>query len=301
MTSTFRGLLSQETRQLCPLLLAGVMLVGLPGVGHANPVPLFSLGNSIGGNLGAGDFETEGATTLDATGPDYSASAATRPEFGDLHARASINYDLIAPGERDLFAATGWTDQLTISSPGLNGTTGSLDASFLLDGSLTNSGNGFAGVVVGIAWSNTPIDLNAGVPNVINLYTSIPSGGQAVDASVPFTFGTPFYFASFLFAGVGTLTECPSCDLLVQGVPLTGSGSGTADFYDTLALTGLHPFVDGKAVSDVQFSSGSGTAYSLDGVATSVPEPTSLMLLGGGLLTLCGRRRSKRARCSRPC
>jgi hypothetical protein len=294
MISMFRGLLSQKTRQMCSQLLAGIMLVGLPSSGRAAPIPLFSLGNSIGGNLGAGDFENEGETSLDLTGTDYSVSAATRPEFGALHARASINYNLLSPGERDLFAATGWVDQLTISSPALNGTTGSLDVSFLLDGSLTESGNGFAGAVVGIAWSNTPIDLNDSLPNVLNLYTSIPSSGQVVDASVPFTFGTPFYLASFLLAGAGTLAECPSCDLLVQGIPRTGAGSGTADFYDTLALTGLHPFVDGNLASDVQFSSGSGTAYSLDGVATPVPEPTTLVLLGGGLLTLCGRRRRQK-------
>jgi hypothetical protein len=136
--------------------------------------------------------------------------------------------------------------------------------------------------------------LNNSVANVLNLYTSIPATGQVVQASVPFVFGTPFYFGSFLFAGAGTLTQCPTCELLVQGVPRTGAGSGNADFYNTLLLTGLHPFVGGNLVSNAQFSSGSGTSYSLDGVPTPVPEPTSLALLGGGLLTLYGRRRRQK-------
>jgi hypothetical protein len=131
---------------------------------------------------------------------------------------------------------------------------------------------------------------------VLNLYTSIPLTGQVVDASVPFTFGTPVYFGSFLVAGAGTLTACPSCELLVQGLAMTGQGSGSADFYNTLVLTGLHPSdANGNPVSDVQFSSASGTTYTLNGVP--VPEPTSLALLGGGLLTLlCGRWRPKSGR-----
>jgi len=271
-------------------VLTGIILVGLPGLSRASTIALSSLGNSIGGNLGSGNFETEGATALDLTGSDFTVSAATRPEYGALHARASISFDLSSPGERDIFGASGWTDQLTISSPGLNGTGGLLDLSFLLDGSLTTSGVGFAGVVVGIGWSDTPLDLNSAVPNVLNLYTSIPSSGQVVHASVPFTFGTPFYLASFLFAGAGTLTECPSCDLLVQGIAMSGEGSGSAGFYNTLALTGLHPSdVHGDPISDVHFSSASGTTYTPQGVAT--PEPASLVLLGGGLLSLFGRRR----------
>jgi hypothetical protein len=279
-------------------MLIGLMLVGLSGRAHADTISLSSVGNSIGGNLGSGNFETEGATALDLTGSDFTVSAATLPEYGALHARASISFNLSSPGERDVFGATGWTDQLTISNPGLNGTSGLLNVSFLLDGNLTTSGVGFAGVVAGIAWSNTPLDLNSAVPNVLNLYTSIPPTGQIVDASVPFTFGTPVYFGSFLFAGAGTLTECPSCELLVQGVAMTGQGSGSADFYNTLVLTGLHPSdAKGNPVSDVQFSSASGTAYTLNGVPAPVPEPTSLALLGGGLLTLlCGRWRPKSGR-----
>ena len=266
------------------------------GPGARQPHLIFLGGNSIGGNLGSGNFETEGATALDLTGSDFTVSAATLPEYGALHARASISFDLSSPGERDVFGASGWTDQLTISSPGLNGSSGLLNVSFLLDGSLATSGVGFAGVVAGIAWSNTPIDLNNSVANVLHLYTSIPLTGQLVAASIPFTFGTPVYFGSFLFAGAGTLTACPSCDLLVQGIAMTGQGSGSADFYNTLVLTGLHPSdANGNPVSDARFSSASGTAYTLNRV--TVPEPTSLALLGGGLLTLlCGRWRPKSGR-----
>ena len=289
------SLLSRNTRPLCSFLLTGMMLAGFSGLARAATIPITSLGNSIGGNLGSGDFETEGATALDLTGSDFTVSAAALPEYGALHARASLTFNLSSPDERNVFAATGWTDQLTISSPGLNGTSGLLDVSFLLDGTLTSSGVGFAGVVLGIGWSDTPIDLNgSGVANVLNLYKSIPSTGQLVNTSVPFTYGTPFYLGSFLFVGAGTLTDCPSCELLVQGIAVKGAGSGTADFYNTLTLTGLHPSdINGNAVSNVQFSSGSGTAYTLDGVAT--PEPTSLMLLGCGLLTFCGWRRHRRA------
>jgi hypothetical protein len=91
-------------------MLIGLMLVGLSGRAHADTISFSSVGNSIGGNLGSGNFETEGATTLDLTGSDFTVSAATRPEYGALHARASISFDLSSPGERDVFGATGWTD-----------------------------------------------------------------------------------------------------------------------------------------------------------------------------------------------
>src|SRR4051812_16604024 len=77
---TCSGLFSRRTVQLWRFVLTGIILVGLPGLSRASTIALSSLGNSIGGNLGSGNFETEGATALDLTGSDFTVSAATRPE-----------------------------------------------------------------------------------------------------------------------------------------------------------------------------------------------------------------------------
>jgi hypothetical protein len=91
-----------------------------------------------------------------------------------------------------------------------------------------------------------------------------------------------------LAVGAGTplssLLDCNGGDACLT--PTTGTGSGTADFYNTMTLTGLLPKdANGNPVLDAQFSSGSGTQYSLNGVKP-VPEPGSLLLFGTGMAVM---------------
>jgi hypothetical protein len=75
-------------------------------------------------------------------------------------------------------------------------------------------------------------------------------------------------------------------DLMASG--FAWNGSYAANYADT-----LHTFVF-SPTPDVVITSASGHDYSPTADAIPTPEPASLFLLGGGLLGLAGRVRSRR-------
>jgi hypothetical protein len=96
------------------------------------------------------------------------------------------------------------------------------------------------------------------------------------------------FVAAVLAAVIGTPVDL----IAATSVPQIGVGSGSADFYNTLLISGLLPRGQNGNLVLAQFSSGSGTRYGVNGV---VPEPGSLFLLGSGL-AMVARRRHRRAR-----
>jgi hypothetical protein len=105
---------------------------------------------------------------------------------------------------------------------------------------------------------------------------------------IQFVYGQPFGLSIYLGASAGTATG--------YGVlnEVTGSGGGSADFFDTFVLTGLDPTdASGNSVSGAVFSSQSGTVYSIDGV---VPEPSTIVPLLFGLVAVIQAKRRLAAR-----
>ncbi len=232
-----------------------------------------------------------GTFNLGFSAPSPTAALA---QFGALHASAAATFSLPSPDTRFVVAFAQAVEQLTITAPGVaSGTPGFFDVSFGFDGVISSSGAGGGEVCAGLDW-------NAGTSDSqVNCYSS--STSSAVAARIPIFYGVPFELFYYLQTYAGTpIVDCPvspACPLGASFLEVSGSGSASTDFFNTMSLTGMVPLDQSFApVANPQFSSASGTQYSVNGV---VPEPGSLLLLGSGL-ALGARRWRRRTRLVRP-
>lgn len=172
-------------------------------------------------------------------------------------------------------------DNLTITSTSQPaGSVGYLVVSMEINGSTTVSGLGSAGILwqdsVGTAplafapAANCPISPQPGA-----CYFS--GNANLTMNPIPFHFGDPFLVDFNLGAGT---------------YPNSAQLTGTADYSHTASVTGMHVLdASLSPISNPVFASAAGVRYSVNGV---VPEPTSLVLIGAGLLAIGAFRYRKR-------
>jgi hypothetical protein len=246
-----------------------------------------------GGNSQGAGLLVLPETTYGPAGEQLTASAASNAAFGSLQATATASYDLTgspSPAYRFIGASAQSIDTFTPTSVSQNGLPGFLDMIFALSGTVTNvTGSANAGGLIFIE-ADVPL-----LPEFAQGFTSFASASQNLEVRVPIVYGQPLTLSLFLGAAVGTIGPCPdpqNCEAGVAFVPQNDTGSGTANFFNSLVLTGLLPLDQSLAlVTDAQFSSSaSGTQYTVNGV---VPEPGTLLLLGSGLAIGCLRLRRR--------
>ena len=241
--------------------------------------------------VGAGLVGFSDTFTL-VNGDSMTGSATADADFGHLMVKASASYLLTSPETAFTFAGATTIELLTIDAAGLTGTPGTLDVTYGLDGTVSSSGAALAGIVSGVQWGGpAPFNQEDGAFEL-----RLASTSESVTVTGPFTFGDPFFLSMLMFTFAGTGEVCPTCpDFPIGIVERTGPGSGSADFFSSMTLTGLLPFSGGVPVLDALFSSSSGTQYSVDGVVTPVPEPGSLLLVGSGLAMAVRRLRRRKS------
>jgi hypothetical protein len=298
-----------------PLFVATLIVWALATLVQTATAGPFELGTAVGANLGcvpatcqpdnSGDHDVDftiagpnngaGYVSVSNLTDTYGDTAFTyfaqaNASFGKLQAGASGTYDLSSASTRDAVAYAFVTDQLTLTGGTGSGT---LDISFLLDGVLQGTGGGGGAMFALVTWGQNPDGFGDGNQFQVSQYATsgphaVPVPSDPVVFSASFDWDKPFYLTMALAVGAGTplssLLDCHGGDACLT--PTTGTGSGTADFYHTMLLSGLVPRdANGDPVLNAQFSSGSGAKYSLEGiVAQPVPEPAALSLLGLGLV-----------------
>ena len=202
-------------------------------------------------------IETKTDPSFAEAGSIKNIYAKARASFGNNGGFATASNQ---PAYLGAYAESIWMDGFNIAG---NVGTGYLNISVLVSGTLDGNGkpggpgsNSYYGLYV----SDSPIscDFDAVFCTGTSLIplTEPISGSRIFTNQLPFTYGEPFYVASYLGAEV--------------------IGNGFADFYGSAKFGATAP-------GNVPVVGNSGVTYSL---ASSVPEPTTAILLFVGLAVL---------------
>ena len=221
------------------------------------------------------------ADTFVFGGSTLTASSGGQATYGVLHAASAASFRVTGQALASEAETLDITQELmTISFAPWNGSPGLLHLSYTIDGTIQSTGGGGA-------WTQVDF-LGMSGGNLVSYgyqtFTSSISGSFNLPGAIPFIYGTPFLLQIELITAAGSMS--PDLDFSLA----TGAGYASANFSNTLVLSGLIPTdLNGVEAADPTFTSGSGTHYSVNGV---VPEPsTGVLILMSAVILAIGRRR----------
>ena len=203
--------------------------------------------------------------------------------FAEQHVQNWQNQGLVFPRS---VGQAGWVDQLVISAPGLDGQAGSLTGVVHIDGTFFAHGHqGFGGynaAAYSSTTGNAPISIfNFGAQDdpAIHVFDELRQ------VTLQFVYGTPFTVGVFARAFASNASEGGA-----NHIP----GDVLVDFDESLVWQGIQSVTaGGQAVSGYSITTASGRNW-LVGPTATVPEPTTVALLGGGLAALAAAARRRR-------
>jgi hypothetical protein len=260
-------------KNLAILVLAGLPVFAgtIPAPGFFSQVTLCDTNNTNCPPLAQSLLSSLSySNTFTHSGNQVSVSSSGTLSYGRNAVFAQVSNPSLDTFYSQYIHGTAWGDDLTIDSPGLTGTLGTLTVSVGLTGTGVGSERAGVQLIREDSFGNDTLHVSN---------TRFTSGGT-VNSTFVFT-GVPFHFGSPFFL-----------EITLSALDTIGSEAlETADFSHTGILNGLQPFDSNNGpVSNAAFSSMSGTGYSVSGV---VPEPGTmgLIALGGVILTLRSIRR----------
>lgn len=286
----------------------GIVAIGaIVSAGNA----LASAQLAVSGNAGSGytgdSFSWNGTAPQAGSAAAGGASAIASASFGVLRASAygaSSDWDNYFVGVSGAGANSTayFQDSITLipSNPALMGTTGYFTASMHLSGSVsaffnvsTTNGYWYHWNETGYPSAGGSLILQVGsASNGTGASTSLSGSGsqsggasvsETVALSVPFIYGTPLIITARLQVDAGAFSrEGGFWDISTAG--------GSANFGNSATWQGISDVIDQTgpvALGSVSFQSESGTDYSV----AIIPEPTTAILLGLGLMGFVSSRR----------
>lgn len=299
---SWRGQWRAALQRSSPWIL-GVLIVAMAGPVSSEPV---SLSTNVGSTMPCNDDGLDSASCMavqaerhrDGQVSRQETALAARAAVGSLGVEGLVVAD--STSSRDYFtgvssnANASFRDTLTISAPGLDGTSGTISFRLLVDGGFAGSSSATIRGCTEASWFFVILadDGDGGAASVFDSTrgedgTCTPGGTlelltsvDVVGAPLRFTFGTPFSLEGEMGLSLNTASDGGQYSFLSATFLHTGALGGIASLRDA----------SGRRVDDFSISAVSGVDYTRSFATSPLPLPPTIWMAAIGLAGLARRR-----------
>ena len=236
-------------------------------------------------------------------------SASARVNTAGIHLTAVATAQVFSPGPKanvysSAEARGGFSDQFTVSAPGLLGTAGTMTVAFVISGAPSHSGGpvpnldgqGWGSIMSWKAAFNL-LGNDHAVRWEGNRSYSLDAFNSVTDGTANFgtqSFTLPIVFGERLdLSFSGTVEARAGASSTIAGVAATLDAFGSMDLGNTIAWGGITDLRDANGVAVTAFDAISGdTGFNYAQAYVAVPEPGAFAMVVAGVLVLVARRRA---------